>query len=227
MAIEAEDLSEDHRTWPAVIVGTRRFPDLANKRVDYRWCESTERVRQEMERVGINQWVSIVHESAVVSPTAFIGKGVIVGPGATIASFARIGDFVRVGRSGSVGHHTEIGDYSRLGPGVVIPGEVVIGAKVVVGPGATFVNGLRITDHVLIGAGSVVTRHITKPLQVMGNPARPLRRPVALLKRAARKATRSVLSGTALLEAMRHWYRTGQVPRKPTHQSQSDRETLG
>lgn len=198
--------------WPAIIVGTRVFDDLRSRRLDFRWCESTRRVRLEMEQLGVSNWVSIVHPTAHLSPTASVGVGVFIGPNASVSSYCAIGEFVQVGRSTSVGHHSRIGDYSRIAPGVTIPGQVTIGAQVVVGPGASFVNDLVITDHVLIGAGSVVTRHITKPLQVMGNPARPLRRPLAIAKRAMRKMARSLLGGSPLFRALRHRYRTGKWP---------------
>lgn len=201
------DLSSKQRAYPTLIVGHRRYLDLVNARLDRRWCESTARVRQELENLGVNNWVSLHHSSATVSPSAQIGVGVIIGPGVTVSSMAVIGDFVSVGRSSSVGHHSRVGDYSRLGPGVIIPGDVAIGSKVVVGPSATFVNGLRISDAVLIGAGSVVTRHIRGPAQVMGNPARPLRRPVSLIRRAAKRAVFRLLRTTGLYSRARQWYR--------------------
>ncbi len=208
--ITVTDVTPAEAKWPAIIVGTRVFDDLRNRRVDFRWCESTWRVRLEMEQSGVANWVSIVHPTAHLSPTAAVGVGVFIGPNASVSSYCEIGDFVRVGRSTSVGHHSRIGDYSRIAPGVTIPGHVTIGSQVVVGPGASFVNDLVITDHVLIGAGAVVTRHITKPLQVVGNPARPLRRPLAIAKRAARKIARSLIGESPLFRALRHRYRTGE-----------------
>ncbi len=202
------DLSVAERTMPALIVGHPLYPDLVGLRLDRRWCGAVVRARAELEKEGVSNWTSLTHPSAVISPSARVGRGVIVGPAATVSSESDLADFVTVGRSSSVGHHSAVGEYSRVGPGVIIPGDVRIGSRVVVGPGATFVNGIRICDEVLIGAGSVVTRHVRAPAQIMGNPARPLRRPISVVRRALRRSVITILRRTGLYAPVRRWYRS-------------------
>jgi len=130
-----------------------------------------------------------------------------VGPLVSISSEAILGDFVSLSRNSSVGHHVAIGDYCAIGPGVIIPGGVTLGASVLVGPAATFLNGIRVSDGSLIGAGSVVTRHVRNGNQVMGNPARKLRRPIARLRRFGKNLARRVLRRTGLYSMAKNRYR--------------------
>ena len=50
-----------------------------------------------------------------------------------------------------------------------------IGEWCVIGIGATIMGGVRIGDHVVVGAGAVVTRDVPSNCIVAGNPARIVR----------------------------------------------------
>jgi maltose O-acetyltransferase len=85
-----------------------------------------------------------------------------------------------------------IGDHTQIGPAVQIYAadhprdaetrmlglecgkSVYIGKNVWIGGGAIILPGVRIEDHAVIGAGSVVTRDVAFNQRVAGNPARPL-----------------------------------------------------
>jgi galactoside O-acetyltransferase len=89
--------------------------------------------------------------------------------------------------------HIYVGDYTMFGPNVTIataahPIEpevreqgyqynkpVRIGKNCWIGAGAIIVPGITIGDHVVIGAGSVVTKDIPSNVVAVGNPCRVLR----------------------------------------------------
>ena len=176
-------------------------------RADRRWLLSTKRAVDFAIQSGLSRWVNLVHPTAHVSPSARLETGVFVGPLATVSSGAHVESYAVIGRSSSLGHHSSVGEYSRLGPGAVVPGGVSLGSNVVVGPAASFVNGIRIAPGAFIGSGAVVTRHIRGPHQVMGNPARRLRRPVALVRRGVKRFVRKSLRRTGLYRRAREVYR--------------------
>lgn len=121
------------------------------------------------------RFATIVHPSARISRTAYVGEGAIVSAGAIIAAHAQIGRHAIVNRGALVGHHTTIGAYATLGPGANIGGCCDLGASSYVGIGAIVLDKLTIGHHSLVGAGALVTRPVASHVQVMGVPARVVR----------------------------------------------------
>ena len=183
------------------------YPDLAYERLDRKWQLSIARFAGELEELGFTNWLTLIHPSASVSESAVLGKACFVGPQVNISSETKIGNFISVGRGSSIGHHVIIGDFCSFGPGAIVPGNVKFGKFTLVGPSATFLNGVRISEGSLIGAGSVVTKHVRNGNQVMGNPARRLRRPLAVVKKLFRTNVIRALKKTGTYERVKAFYR--------------------
>lgn len=123
--------------------------------------------------------------------------------GCKIGDNSFIGPFVEVQRSVTIGVNTRIqshtfvcelvtiGDHCFIGHGVMFINDLFsnggpaggdkslwfstqIGNRVSIGSNATILP-VKVCDHVVIGAGSVVTKDITSPGIYAGNPARKLR----------------------------------------------------
>ena len=78
-----------------------------------------------------------IHPTAVVDPSAAIGKGVSIGPHVTIGKGTVVGDRVRLGPSVAVGEDARIGPDTLIYPNVTLYHGVVIGARVIVHGGTT------------------------------------------------------------------------------------------
>jgi len=117
------------------------------------------------------------HPSAIVSATAVLGSNVSIGPHAVVEDGVHLGNYVVIGANVSIGRDSRVGDRSRIYPGVVIYHDVRIGCDVILHSGAVIgadgfgfapanrrsekiaqLGGVRIDDHVEIGAGSTVDR---------------------------------------------------------------------
>src|SRR5216117_997588 len=118
-----------------------------------------------------------IHPTAVVDPSAQIGKCVSIQPHAVIESGARIGDDTIIGAGSYIGHETVIGRGSLIYPRVTIRERSRIGSRVIIHSGAVIgadgfgfemVDGrhekiqqlgiVQIDDDVEIGANTTIDR---------------------------------------------------------------------
>ncbi len=130
-----------------------------------------ERISTEMAERG-TPLATVIHPSAIISPSAHIGDGVFVGPRALIHTEAAVGWGAIVNSAAVVEHHNRIGCFSHVASGAVLAGGVAIGDRVLMGANATVKPGLHITSDCVIGAGSAVVRNIAQPGTYVGVPAR-------------------------------------------------------
>ncbi|MEO8204869.1 MAG: acyltransferase [Chthoniobacterales bacterium] len=120
-----------------------------------------------------------------------IGEGTFVGPFVEIQKSVKIGKFCKIQSHAFICELVEIGDYCFISHGAMFVNDLFqsggpaggdaskwkatrIGNHVSIGTNATILP-VTICDHVVIGAGAVVTRDILTPGIYAGNPARKLR----------------------------------------------------
>ena len=118
-----------------------------------------------------------IHPTAVVDPTAKLGKGVSIQPHAVIESGTAIGDNTVISAGSYVGHESVIGQSCLIYPNVTIRERTQIGARVIIHSGAVigadgfgfeFVDGryrkipqigiVQIDDDAEIGANTTIDR---------------------------------------------------------------------
>jgi sugar O-acyltransferase (sialic acid O-acetyltransferase NeuD family) len=117
---------------------------------------------------------AILHESAIVSPWATLGRGVQALAGAIVNAGAEIGDDTIVNTGAIVEHDCSIGAHAHLAPGVRLAGLASVGEGAHVGIGAVVIEGVRVGARALVGAGAVVLTDVPDGARVAGVPARPL-----------------------------------------------------
>lgn len=147
-----------------------------------------------LRKVGIVD-VAFGEKVTVVEPVnlygCVIGDGVFIGPFVEIQKDVRIGNRTKVQSHTFVCELVEIGNDCFIGHGVVFINDTFsaggpargnrslwrstrIGNHVSIGSGASILP-VEICDHVVIGAGAVVTKDISISGVYAGNPARYLR----------------------------------------------------
>ncbi|MEM0939289.1 MAG: acyltransferase [Bacteroidota bacterium] len=114
-----------------------------------------------------------------VGPFVEIQKGVKIGAGTKIQSHTFVCELVEIGEECFVSHGVMfVNDlFSSGGPAggdISKWKKTKIGNQVSIGSNATILP-VAICDHVVIGAGAVVTKDIHEPGIYVGNPARKLR----------------------------------------------------
>ena len=120
-----------------------------------------------------------------------LGNNCFIGPFVEIQQGVRLGDRTKVQSHSFVCSLVEVGNDCFIGHGVMFINDkfsegrpaggdesqwlkTKIGNKVSIGSNSTILP-VEICDEVVIGAGSVVTKDITKPGVYAGNPARKIR----------------------------------------------------
>lgn len=129
----------------------------------------------------------------IVEPTniygADLGSQVFVGPFCEIQKGVRVGDRTRIQSHSFICELVTIGEDCFIGHGVMFINDALkngpargdrskwrktqIGNRVSIGSNATLLP-VSVCDDVVIGAGAVVTRDITRPGTYAGNPAQRL-----------------------------------------------------
>jgi len=120
-----------------------------------------------------------IGDDCFVGPFVEIQRGVRIGARTKVQSHAFICELVEIGNDCFIGHGVMfVNDLFAIGGPARGRRELwrstSIGNSVSIGSNAT-VLPVRICDHVVIGAGAVVTRDIARPGIYAGNPARLMR----------------------------------------------------
>lgn len=122
--------------------------------------------------------INAVHPSAVISPTAKLGRGVVVGAGAVIGVDAQVEDLAIINTSAVVEHECHVGLAAHIAPGAVLAGLVRVQAGALVGLGARINPCLTIGPHAVVGAGAVAIVDVPEGATVVGIPAKPIQREI-------------------------------------------------
>ncbi len=127
----------------------------------------------------VNLYGCVIGDATFIGPFVEIQKDVRIGKRCKIQSHSFVCELVTIGDDTVVAHGVMfINDLFKDGGPArrnrALWKATVIGNHVSIGSNATILP-VRICDHVVIGAGSVVTKDITEPGNYAGNPARRLR----------------------------------------------------
>ncbi|MBM3418957.1 MAG: N-acetyltransferase [Bacteroidetes bacterium] len=124
----------------------------------------------------VNIYGCSINDNCFVGPFVEIQKDVTIGQRTKIQSHTFICELVKIGDDCFIGHGVMfINDlFQKGGPAQgdkSLWKSTNIGNHVSIGSNATILP-VNICDHVVVGAGAVVTKSITKPGIYVGNPAR-------------------------------------------------------
>jgi len=126
----------------------------------------------------VNLYGCTIGDDSFIGPFVEIQRDVVIGKRCRIQSHAFICELVTIGDDCFVSHGAMfINDPFTTGAPAgkrELWGATRLGNHVSVGTNATLMP-VNVCDHVVIGAGAVVTKDITKPGIYAGNPARLLR----------------------------------------------------
>ncbi|MGG7073958.1 acetyltransferase [Campylobacter sp. 9BO] len=133
--------------------------------------KTREILQNRVEESGFNV-VSLVHPSAVISPSAVIERGVVVMPKSVINAKALIKCGAIINTGAVIEHECVIGEFAHISPNAALAGNVKVGARTHIGIGSSVIQGVSIGKDCTIGAGSVVVRDLPDSITAYGVSAR-------------------------------------------------------
>jgi sugar O-acyltransferase (sialic acid O-acetyltransferase NeuD family) len=118
---------------------------------------------------------SVIHPSAQFSRWVEIEPGAIITAGCVLTTHIQIGAHTLVNLKSTIGHDAVIGPYCNINPGSHISGSVTLGEGVELGTGAVIIQGHKVGEWSVIGAGAVVTDDIPSRVTAVGVPCRVIK----------------------------------------------------
>ena len=119
---------------------------------------------------------TLIHETAVISPSAKIGRGVVIMPNVVVNADAIIGDGVILNSSCVIEHDCKIGKFAHISPNSVLAGGVEVGEFSHIGLGSSVIQKIKIGKNCVIGAGSAVIKDIDENCVAVGVPAKVIKK---------------------------------------------------
>lgn len=119
-------------------------------------------------------YLTYIHPSAIVSPSATFGPGSVVMARTVIQADAVIGRHTIINTGSVIEHDNCLGDFVHISPGAILTGGVTIDAGAHIGAGAAVIPNVKIGEWSVVGAGTVVLDDLPPRCTAVGNPARVL-----------------------------------------------------
>lgn len=117
----------------------------------------------------------LIDPSVEMSDSVIIGEGSIVCAHTIITVNITIGKHVIVNLDCTIGHDAVLNDFVTVYPGVNISGDTDIGYASELGTGMQIIQGKKIGERSIVGAGAVVIRDIPEKCTAVGSPAKPIK----------------------------------------------------
>jgi acetyltransferase EpsM len=127
----------------------------------------------------IHNYISLIHETAVISSSASIGHGTVILAHTTINADAYIGNHSIINTGAIIEHDNRIEDYVHVAPRATLTGSVSVKEGTMIGAGATIIPSINIGEWTIIGAGATVISDIPANSTAVGTPARVTKHRIA------------------------------------------------
>lgn len=118
---------------------------------------------------------NLILSNTYVCEDVEMGQGCIISMDARISTNVKLGDFVFMNTGSMICHDGELKDFVTLSPDVKLAGNVLIEAESEIGLGAKIIQGITVTNNVIVGAGAVVVRDIKESCTAVGVPAKSIK----------------------------------------------------
>lgn len=120
------------------------------------------------------QPVSVIHPTAILSPSCRLGEAVFVKAGAIIETGTSVGDACIIDNGVVIAHHNTIHEACHLAPGAALGSGIEIGAATVVGIGASIATGCRLGRGCIVTPGTSIVTNFDAGSVIEGVPGKKI-----------------------------------------------------
>lgn len=131
--------------------------------------------RKLVERLRGVRFATLIDPTVEMSDRVEIGEGWIICAGTILTVNVTLGSHVIVNPVCTIGHDAVLGDYTTLYPSVNVSGTTCLGECVEMGTGSQIIQGLRVGEGTIVGAGAVVIKELPRECTAVGSPAKPIK----------------------------------------------------
>lgn len=121
------------------------------------------------------RFATLIDPSVMYSNRVTVGEGSVICAGSILTVDINVGEHVIINLDCTIGHDAVLQDYVTLYPSVNVSGMTEIGYACEVGTGTQIIQGKRIGDYSIVGAGAVVINDIPEKCTAVGSPAKPIK----------------------------------------------------
>jgi len=121
------------------------------------------------------KFATLIDPTVEKSDYVTIGEGTIICAHTIITVNIEIGSHVIINLDCTVGHDDILQDFVTLYPSVNVSGNVNIGRGSELGTGMQIIQGKKVGDYSIVGAGAVVVKDIPGKCTAVGSPAKPIK----------------------------------------------------
>lgn len=121
------------------------------------------------------KFTTLIDPNAIISERVKIGEGSIICAGTIITVDIEIGAHVIINLDCTIGHDAALKDFVTLYPSVNISGNTVLEECVEMGTGTQIIQGIRVREGTIVGAGAVVVKELPRECTAVGSPARAIK----------------------------------------------------
>ncbi len=113
-----------------------------------------------VEHIGLSDesYLTLIHPTAVISPSAKIGAGSVIMAKSVINADAQIGKHSIINTGAIVEHDNRIGSYVHICPSATLTGGVEVEEGAQIGAAAVIIPNIKIGRWAAVGAGAAVIR---------------------------------------------------------------------
>lgn len=115
---------------------------------------------------------TLIDKTAIISPSARIGKGTMVLEMSVVHADVTVGENVLIQPMAALGHDDIVSDNSVISSFSVLAGHCTVGKTVYIGMQSAVREGSSVGDKAIVGMGAIVCRDVEAGMTVIGNPAR-------------------------------------------------------